>query len=491
MRQILTTLLGVATLGAGAFAAAEAIPSRPEQITFQALEFTAPNAAEFRRELKSGVPVYMAPSDEFPLVNITFSFKGGSYLEPADKVGLADMTGAMIRRGGTSSMPAAQLDEQFDFLAAIASTGAGGTSATASLNCLKSNLDEAFALFMDMLRNPGFQEDKVRVYKDEVIEALKQRNDDAGPILNREWAALMYGPDFFAARNPTLKTIESITIDDLRAFHAKVFQPGNLIIAVTGDFNEADMLARLEGALAGWTKGEKMPDPPQPTASITPGVYRVEKDIPQGKVYIGMKGVTRDDPDYFPLLVMNDILGGGGFTSRITKRVRSDEGLAYSAGSAMIMPAYYPGEYRASFQSKNRTVALASKIIFEEIERMRTEPVGDKELETSKNSFIETFPRTFESKAGMLNVFVGDEWTGRDANYWKTYRDNIRKVTAEDVRRVAEKHLDPDAMAFMIVGKWSEIEDGDLEGRAKMAEFFDGAAVEIPLRDPLTLEPIR
>jgi len=491
MRQIITTLLGAAALGAGAFAAADALPTRPEQIEFRTLEFQPPNADQFRRELKSGVPVYLAPSDEFPLVNITFSFKGGSYLEPADKVGLANMTGAMIRRGGTSSMPAEQLDEQFDFLAAIATTGAGGQQASASLNSLKSNFDEAFALFMDMLRNPGFQEEKVRIYKDEVIENLKQRNDDAGPILDREWSALMYGQDHFSARNPTLATIESITLDDLRAFHAKVFQPGNLIIAVTGDFNEAEMLAKLEAALDGWAAGDKMPDPPAPSASVTPGVYRVEKDIPQGKVFIGMRGVTRDDPDYFPLLVMNDILGGGGFTSRITKRVRSDEGLAYSAGSAMIMPVYYPGEYRASFQSKNRTVALAAKIIFEEIERMRTEPVGEKELETSKNSFIETFPRTFESKAGMLNVFVSDEWTGRDPAYWQSYRDNIRAVTSEDVRRVAEKHLDPDAMAFMIVGNWSEIEAGDLEGRAKMGEFFDGAAVEIPLRDPLTLEPIR
>lgn len=491
MRKLFITLLGAAAIGAGALGAADALPSRPEQIQFQPLEFQPPAAEQFRRQLRSGVPVYLAPSDEFPLVSITFSFKGGAYLEPANKVGLANMTGAMIRRGGTSSTPAAQLDEQFDYLAAVATTGAGGLQASASLNALKSNLDEAFALFMDMLRNPGFEEDKVRVYKDEVIEALKQRNDDAGPILDREWAALMYGQDHFSARNPTLATIESITIDDLRAFHAKVFQPGNLIIAVTGDFNEADMLARLEKALEGWTAGERMPDPPAPSASVAPGVYRVEKDIPQGKVFIGMRGVTRDDPDYFPLLVMNDVLGGGGFTSRITKRVRSDEGLAYSAGSAMIMPVYYPGEYRAYFQSKNRTVALATKIIMEEIERIRTEPVGEKELETSKNSFIETFPRTFESKAGMLNVFVSDEWTGRDPSYWRTYRDNIRAVTPEDVRRVAEKRLNRDNLAIMVVGKWSEIEGGDLEGRARMAEFFDGSTMQIPLKDPLTLEPMR
>lgn len=216
----------------------------------------------------------------------------------------------------------------------------------------------------------------------------------------------------------------------------------------------------------------------------------MEKDIPQGKVYVGLRGIQRDDPDYFPVLIMNHILGGGGFTSRITTRVRSDEGLAYSAGSTMIPRIYYPGEIRAGFQSKNPTVALAIRIILDEIERLRNEPVSREELQVAQNSFIETFPRTFESKAGMLAVFVNDELTDRPADFWKNYRQSIRAVTVDEVKRVAQKHLAPASMAIFVVGRWDQIEPGDLQGRAKMNEFFGGQVTHLPLRDPLTLEPL-
>lgn len=492
MRRTIATLTA-ATLTAASFCAAAfagAIPPRPEQIEFQPLTFEPPVAAEFRHETRSGVPVYLAPSSEFPLVNISFSFKGGAYLEPADKTGLASMTGAMIRRGGTMSIPSDEFDERLDFLAANVSTNSGDVMSFASLNCLTSNLDESLGLFIDMLRRPGFDAEKTRIYRDEAIERMRQRNDDVGPIMGREWPALVYGADHYSARVSTKQSLESITVDDMRAFHAKIFQPGNLIVSVTGDFEPAEMLARIERALDGWAAGEQMPDPPAPSATFSPGVYHVEKDVPQGRVNIGMRGVHRDHPDYFPLMVMNDILGGGGFTSRITNRVRSDEGLAYGAGSAMIMPYYYPGEFRASFASKNATVALAMKIIFEEIEKIRDNPVTEEELTTTKNNVIETFPRTFESRQAIVNVFATDEWTKRDPAYWQTYRDKVRAVTIEDVQRVAREYLHPEQMAIMVVGKWDEIARGDHAGRSSMNDFFDGQRIRIPLRDPLTMQPM-
>lgn len=494
MRLLKHTALGLAALAiaaAPALAQGVAIPAHPNELKFEPLEFEPPDREEHRREIAGGVPVYMAPSSEFPLLQVTFTFKGGAYLDPEDKAGLASMTGSLIRRGGTESVSASELDERFDFLAANVSTGSGSTQSNATINCLASNFDEAFSLFMDMLRNPGFQEDRVEIYRDEAIERMKQRNDDAGPILSRQWRRLLYGEDHFLGRVSTEASIESITIDDLRAFHQKVFQPGNLIIGVTGDFEPSEMASRLEKALAGWERGTTMPDPPAPDENFEPGVYYVEKDIPQGRVHIGQRGVQRDHPDYFPLLVMNDILGGGGFTSRIMNRVRSDEGLAYGAGSSMRMPPHYPGEFRAVFQSKSRTVALATKIVLEEIERIQSNPVSEEELETARNSFIETFPRRFESKAGMINVFINDEWTDRPEDYWKNYRDNIRSVSSEDVQRVAKTHLDPDAMAILVVGDWEDIYPGDLDGRARMSDFFDGQATELPLRDPLTQKPMQ
>ena len=489
-RTLTLALVAGVTMSTAA-TAQTALPARPEKIEFKPLKFDPPKASDYRKVLpKSGVPVYLAPSNELPLVQITMVFKGGEYLAPAEKAGLAEATGAMIRRGGTASMKAQEVDEKFDFLAAIATTSSGGTTSSASLNSLKSNLAESFALFADMLKNPGFQDDKWEIWKGEKIEQMKQRNDDANSIAAREWPGILFGRDHFEGREMTKPTLDAITTSDMREFAKRVFNPGNVIVGVSGDFDPAQIIEMLDKAFEGWAKGEKQPDPPAPTHKIAPGVYRIEKDIPQGKVDIGLRGLKRDDPDFFAVQVMNDILGGGGFTSRIMSRVRSDEGLAYGAGSRFSFPVYYPGQFSATFASKNRTVALATKIIFEEFEKIKTTPVSDEEMKTAKATFIETFPRTFESRQAMLGVFISDEWTNRDPNYWQTYRDNINKVTKEDVQRVAKKYLTPENMAVLVVGKWSEIAPGDLEGRAKMAEFFGGKSTEMPLRDPLTLQPM-
>ncbi len=484
---IIATLIGT-TAGGGA--AGPDIPPHPDEIVFSPLAFEPPEAGDFRHILSNGVPVYLAPSHEFPLINAVFSFKGADDLDGPEERGLATATGAMIRRGGTTSVSAEDLDEELDFLAAIASTSSHGIRSTATLNCLTSNFNRSFSLFLQMLRSPGFQADRLATYKQQVFEQLKQRNDHAASILSREWRSLLYGDDHFEAAEPTAASIESITEDGLRSMHRRIFHPGNLIVAVTGDFDPPRMLERLEEALAGWEAGATVPDPPAPRATFAPGVYHVEKEIPQGRVSIGLRSIRRDHPDYFALLMANRILGGGGFTSRIVSRVRSDEGLAYSARSTFRPRVHYPGEFQASFQSKNRTVALAAKIIFEEIRRIRSEPVGTEELATAAGSLIETFPRRFESKAGMLRLFVDDELTGRDPAFWQTYRDDVRAVTSDDIMRVTKKYLVPEDMAFLVVGRWGEIEAGDLEGRARMSEFFGGSVTHLPLRDPLTLEPI-
>jgi zinc protease len=151
---------------------------------------------------------------------------------------------------------------------------------------------------------------------------------------------------------------------------------------------------------------------------------------------------------------------------------------------------YYPGEWRASFESKNPTVALATKIVLDEMQKIRDNPVTDEELETTKKQLIETFPRTFESKPAMLGVFVSDEWTSRPKDYWTTFRDKVNATTKEDLQRVAQKYLQPDQVAILVVGDWKAIAPGDLNGRAKMADFFGGKVTHLPLRDPMTMEPI-
>jgi zinc protease len=262
-----------------------------------------------------------------------------------------------------------------------------------------------------------------------------------------------------------------------------------VIIAVSGDFDPTAMLATLERAFAGWPKGEPVPDPPAPTAEMAPGVRYVQKDIPQGRVAIGLRTLERDDPDYIAMIVMNDILGGGGFSSRIMQSVRSNEGLAYSAGSRLEPNPWYEGMFQASFQSKSPTVVRAIKLIDDEFRRIRSEPVGEAELATSKASFIETFPGNFASKDQMLQIFVGDEWTGRPEGYWETFREKVQAVTPADITRVANKYLDPSRMAVLVVGNWADIY-GNAGENANELFPADRPATELPLKDPLTLKPM-
>ena len=478
-----------ATARAEAVAALE-IPSRPEAIAFEPLAFEPPAAASFRRQLPDGTVVYLAPSREFPLVNLVMTFKGGSSLDPADLPGLASMTARLVREGGAEGLSPAEFDETLDFLATEVAVNANDTFTTATMNCLKSNLDESLKLFMAMLRTPAFDAGRLDTTKARLTESLKQRNDDASSILGREWKRLLYGPEHFEGSQPTGATVAAIDRDRLLAMHRRIFHPGNVIIAVSGDFDEQEMLSRLEQALAGWERGEPAPDPVAPEVVLEPGLYHVPKEIPQGKVVMGLRSIDRDDPDLIPFLLLDEILGAGGFTSRLMQQVRSNEGLAYSVRSTVTPKVYYPGDFRAGFESKNATVALATKIVLDEIGKVRNDLVTEDELETAKQSLVETFPRQFESKPQMLRVFVNDEWTGRAADYWQTFREKVKAVTREDLQRVAKKHLDPEKMAILVVGDWDEIAPGDLEKRASMQDFFGGKVTHLPLRDPLTLEPL-
>jgi predicted Zn-dependent peptidase len=400
------------------------------------------------------------------------------------------MTARMVREGGTATTTPAALDESLDFLATEVGVSSNDMFTAATMNCLKSNFDESLKLFLDMLRTPAFDPQRLETARARVLESLKQRNDDASSILSREWKRLVYGANHFEATEPTDRTVAAISRERLAEMHRRIFHPGNMIVSVSGDFEEKEMLGRLARAFAGWEKGPPVPDPAAPTAQLVPGVYHVAKDIPQGKVVIGMRSIARDDPDAIPLAILNDILGGSGFTSRIMQQVRSNEGLAYSAASAVAPKVSYPGQFQARFESKNPTVALATKIIVDLIGQVRDEPVTYEELETAKLAAVETFPRQFESKPAMLRLFVNDEWTKRPPGYWQTFRDKVSAVTREDLQRVARKHLDPEKMAILVVGDWEAIAGGDLDRRASMDDFFGGKVTHLPLRDPLTLEPL-
>jgi len=490
MKPWLPTLLVLALLPEVSTAQ---IPAHPDELVYPELAFTPPVAAEYRHETSGGVPVYIVPSHEFPLVTLSFTFRGGAYLSSKEQAGIAGMLGQQMRRGGTESIAPDELDERLDFLAANVGTFVGGETSGASVDCLKANFPEAFALFMDILRHPRFDEEKLRIQKEQMRENFEERNDAPMGVAMSQMRRVTYGEDHYSTWEATTASLEVITPEALRALHRRIFHPGNLFIGVTGDVEPAEILALLDEALADWPPLEPNPAPPVPQHELQPGLYHArttQADLPQGTAVLVSPGIQRDDPDAIPLRIMNDILGGGGFTSRVTNRVRSDEGLAYTAVTQMQPQVWYPGLFFGFFQSKNETVALAAKMIREEVARMQSEPVSDEELRVAKEALIESFPQNFASKSNMLGVFVDDELTGRAPDYWATWRDKVSAVDAAAVQRVAQEHLHPDGMAVFVIGTWDEIAGGDRNGRASMADFYDGKVQHLPMLDPLTREPM-
>jgi len=467
------------------------VPRHPSELKYTTLTYTPPKRDRYRHVLSNGVVVYAVEDHDLPLVNISTLVRTGAYLDPAGKEGLSALVGSQMRAGGAGKMTAEQFDEAADFLAAQISSSVGATQGSATLNLLAKDVDKGLALYLDMLRTPAFQEDRLKLAKSQVLQQMERRNDSTEGIEAREWGRLLHGAEHFSSKMTTKASIESITRQDLIDFHQKYFHPGGLIIAASGDFNTKELLAKLEAAFKGWPASRTaVPEVPKPTHAPVAGIYTIHKpDVNQGRVSIGHTGTTRDNPDAYALEIMNDILGGGGFTSRIMSRVRSDEGLAYSAGSSYGMGVYYPGTFRASFQSKSATTSQALKIVLDEINRMRTTKVSAEELETSKNSAIETFPRIFATAAQVAGTFAQDEFTKRPADYWDTYRQRIAAVTADDVQRVAQKYLEPSKLVVLVVGNIEDITKGNPDhpeySLTKLAAT--GQIRAIPLPDPLTL----
>jgi zinc protease len=413
-----------------------------------------------RVTLPNGMRLFLLEDRELPLVNISLRIRTGSMYEPADKIGLASVTGEVMRTGGTTTRTGDQIDEELESVAASVETGIGLSSGSASMSVLKQDLDTGLTILADVLMNPAFRQDKIELAKMRHRSMISRRNDNVGAIAGREYDKLIYGPASVYARQDEYATIDNISRDDLVAFHKKYYGPNNAMLAVWGDFDAKQMIEKIEKAFEGWQKVyTDLPKPPPVRYEFRKTVNEIRKDdVNQSNIYLGHIGGLMSDPDYFALIVMNRILGGG-FTGRLFKNVRSREGLAYSVFGAYSASYEYPGEFYVGCQTKSESTVHAIRAMIREVEKMQESEVTDEELALAKDSFLNSFVFNFDSKGEIVSRLVTYEYYGYPADFLQKTKASIEKVTKADVLRVAREHLKPDQVQILVVGRPTDFDE--------------------------------
>jgi zinc protease len=478
-RTVIVSLL-ILLLGAGAMAQVK----HPSELTFAPLAFEPPDPAEYRTELAGITPAYLTEDRSLPQFSLTALIHFGDLYTPEGQEGLGNLMSGSLITGGTTTREGEAIEERLEFLGGSLNFSVGERISRLTLWVLSKDIDEGLDLFFDVLRNPEFREGPLGVVRARLIQQLRQANDQPSQVLGREYAKLLYGDHPLTAR-PTRQTYTDITPDHLKAAHARYFVPGNIILAAAGDFERADLEARLAQRLTGWSdRPVEMPDLATDFPQPEPGVYFIQRDINQGYVSLGHLGIEETNPDYHAVQVMNFILGGGSFTSRITTKVRSDEGLSYNQGSRFTYRWGFPGTFSGYVQTKSETVGYAISLIQDEIARIRSARVSDDELDTAINYYLESFPAVFESPQNIMRTFAEMEMTGKPRDYYHQFRGNIAAVTRDRVLEVAGKYLAPERMVIMIVGDWDPINEGGDRWPGPLDRL--GPIHEVTLTDPLT-----
>ena len=441
-------LLAAAILSLSACAAPQKAVD-PRTMTFPKLAFEIPKSE--RVQLANGMVVYLLEDHELPLVSMTAYLNTGGIYEPAEKAGLAGLTGAVMRSGGTNETPPEKLDAELEFMASSIESSIGADVGNVSLSCLKKNLDRTLSLFADVVMHPAFREDRVTLAKNRTIESLRRQNDDAKGVADRELRKDLY-PNHPLGRYPTIASVKSITRDDMAAFHKRYFHPNTMMLAVAGDFDRKELLGKLEKAFDGWEKvSVDFPQVPPLQQDIKPEVLLAKKDINQSVIRMGHLGIDKNNPDLYAIRVMDYILGGG-FTSRLTTEVRSNQGLAYNVDSYFDVGRRFPGIFLAETETKSESTVKAVTLMRDIIAGMTRAPVTDDELKLAKDAIVNSFIFGFARTDAVVNQQLRLEYYGYPAGYLENYRDNISRVTKEDVLRVAQKYLHPERLVLVVVG---------------------------------------
>lgn len=453
---VLTLLCGLAVPGGlaapDAARAGWAVPPDPRTMTFSPVAFNPPQAQ--RVEFDNGLVVYLLEDHELPLVSMHAMMRVGSWLDPKEKSGLAEVTGQLMRTGGSLRQSAQEIDETLEHIAASLSIGIGDESGSASLDVLKKDLGTGLRIFADLLRTPLFDAERLELLRLEALEAIRRRQDQPGGIASREFTRLVYGPEHPYSRESTVESVKAMTREDIVAFHRAHLHPNGMILGVSGDFDTQALLRQLREVFGDWARGP-VPTLALPSVVAPPDsrpVYYVGKETSQAHVRVGQLTLKENDPDYPALAILNDILGGGGFRSRLFKEVRTHRGLAYSVGSRVQANVRERSLWLMRAETKMSSAHEVVERFLANVDRIRREPVSDAELTEAKDAFVNAFVFSFANSSSIVARLIDLEYDGLPRDWLLQLRDKIVRLTKDDVLRVAQRVLDPTRLHILAVG---------------------------------------
>jgi len=423
---------------------------RPDQLTFPPLVFHVPEVETV--ELSNGIRLYLKEDLEIPLVQMTAMLGAGSIGDPATRTGLGSLFASTLRTGGAGDLRPDDLDHRLEQLAANLSVATDPYATTIDLSLLAGDLETGLAILADLLRRQAFAPERLELARKQMIEGIRRQNDEPGEIASRALMRALYG-EHPLGRTPTVATASAVGRDDLLDFHRRYFHPNNLWLAVSGDFDRTELLALVERTLGDWSRAQFAPQTiPPVTATAAPLVLVGQKAIPQTTILMGELGIDKDAPDLHAVRVMNYILGGGGFNSRLMREVRSNRGLAYSVYSYFQVGRRLPGPFVAGAETKSASTIEVVQLMRQLMAEMRTQPVSAAELALARESLINSFVFGFTDSHEVVSQLLRLDFYGYPEGYLQTYRDRLAAVTAGDVLAAARQRLNPERQTLILVG---------------------------------------
>lgn len=420
-------------------------------------EVKVPDYSRF--QLKNGLVVYLMEDHELPLVSGTALIRTGDRFEPANQVGLAGLTGAVMRSGGTQKRSPEQLNQQLEQRAASIETGIGVTSGSAGFSALSEDLSEVFDLFAEVIQQPAFAPEKFSLAKLQTQGGIARRNDDPNGIVGREFEKLIYGGESPYARVVEYATIENVSRDDLIRFYQRYFRPSNLLLGIVGDFDSKVMRSQIEAKFGTWNPATttQNSDLPKVAQAKQGGIFSIDQpQLTQSYIQMGHLGGQLNSPDYPALSVMNEVLSG--FGGRLFNEIRSRQGLAYSVYASWSPQFDFPGVFVAGGQTRSESTVPFIKSVLSELEKVRTQPVATRELDFAKDSVLNSFIFNFQDPSQTLSRLLRYEYFGYPKDFIFQYRKAIEATSIADIQRVANTYLQPNKIVTLVVGNQKAIQ---------------------------------